>query len=159
MGQLFENVANSLTRLSVIICTDCNFDFEHGIDGRKRTGTVFNNQPTFGDNPTARNRGQPSKHQGDWWIGGYENRSSKAAEAGAIQGDAPKGKLTSPSFRIIGRNLSFLIGGGCNMADVRAELLVNNKVISESVVSSLSQRCIKLEDRLYGSLMSVMVTK
>ena len=110
---------------------------------------MFNNQPTFGDNPTARNRGQPSKHQGDWWIGGYENRSSKAAKAGAIQGDTPKGNLTSPRFRIIGRNLSFLIGGGCNMTEVRAELLVNNKVISELIVSSLYQRCIKLEDRLW----------
>ena len=42
------------------------------------------------------------------------------------------------------------------MTDVRAELLVNNKVISESVVPSLSQRCIKLEHRLYESLMSVI---
>ena len=136
---------NNLTRLSVVICTDCKFDFEHGINGWKRTGTVFNNQPTFDDNPTARNRGQPSNHQGDWWIGGYENRPSKEAEAGAIQGDIPKGTLTSPRFRIIGRNVSFLIGGGCDMTVVRAELLVNNKVISESIVSSLSQRSIRLE--------------
>jgi len=64
----------------MIVCTDCNFDFEHGIAGWERTGTVFNNQPTFGDNPTARNRGEPSKHQGSWWIGGAENRPSKAVE-------------------------------------------------------------------------------
>ena len=70
----------NLSFSSFCICTACNLDFEHGIDGWKRTGTVFNNQPTFGDNPTARNRGQPSKHQGDWWIGGYENRSSNAKQ-------------------------------------------------------------------------------
>ena len=108
----------------------CSFDLEHGIDAWKRTGTVFNNQPTFGDNPTARKRGQPSNHQGDWWIGGYENRSSKAAEAGAFQGDTPKGTLTSPRFRIIGKKVSFLIGGGCRMNVIRAELLVKNGVRS-----------------------------
>ena len=99
---------------------------------------MFNNQPTFGDNPTARDRGQPSNHQGDWWIGGYENRSSKEAEAGAIQGDGPRGTLTSPGFRIIDRKISFLIGGGCNMTVVRAELQVDNGVrsLSHWIVSS-----------------------
>jgi len=106
----------------------CNFDFEHGIGGWERTGSVFDNQPTLGDNPTARNR-EPSKHQGDWWIGGYENRPSKAAKAGAIQGDGPIGTLTSPRFRIIGKKISFLIGGGCNMTVVRAELVVDNMVV------------------------------
>ena len=79
--------------------------------------------------------GNPSNHQGDWWIGGYENRSSKAAEAGAIQGDSPKGTLTSPPFRIIGRKISFLIGGGCDMTVVHAELLVDNEVRGYSTVS------------------------
>ena len=108
----------------------CNFDFEDGIDGWERTDTVFNNQPTFGDNPTARNKGQPSNHQGDWWIGGYENRPYKEERAGAIQGDRPKGTLTSPRFRIIGRKISFLIGGGCDVDFIRAELLVDNEVRS-----------------------------
>ena len=100
---------------------------------------MFNNQPTFGDNPTARNRGQPSNHQGDWWIGGYENRPSKEVEAGGIQGDSTKGTLTSPRFRIIGKNISFLIGGGCDMIVVRAELLVNNEGRSESTVGYLER--------------------
>ena len=118
----------------------CNFDFEDGIDGWERKGTVFNNQPTFGDNPTARNRGQPSKHQGDWWIGGYENRSSEKAEAGVGQGDGPRGALTSQRFLITGRNISFLIGGGCDMTVIRAELLVDNEVKSDYIVSRLSRR-------------------
>jgi len=98
---------------------------------------VFDNQPTFGDNPKARSRGQPSKHQGDWWIGGYENRPSEEAQAGATQGDGPTGILTSPGFRIIGRKISFLIGGGCDVDLIRAELLVNVEVRSELIVSSL----------------------
>ena len=134
--------------ISFYLCTACNFDFEHGIDGWERTGTVFNNQPTFDDNPTARNRGQPSKHQGDWWIGGYENRPSKEAQAGDIQGDTLTGTLTSSPFRIIGRSISFLIGGGCDMTVIRAELLIDNEVRSDSTVSRLSQRSLKLQERL-----------
>ena len=116
--------------------TACSFDFENGIDGWEKTGTAFNNQPTFGDNPTARIKGQPANQQGDWWIGGYEDRPSEAADAGKVQGDGPKGTLTSPRFRIVGQNISFLIGGGCDMTSVRAELIVDNKVtvISESIV-------------------------
>lgn len=95
----------------------------------KKTGSAFNNQPTYGDNPTARKRGQPANQRGDWWIGGAEDRPSKSAKAGQIQGDAPKGTLTSPYFRIIGGHISFLIGGGCDIKTVRAELIVDNKVV------------------------------
>ena len=106
----------------------CEFDFEHGIDDWKKTGTVFNNQPTYGDNPTARNRGQPANQQGNWWIGGAENRSSKSSPAGNTQGDGPQGTLTSPFFTITGKNISFLIGEGCDIKLVRAELVVGSKV-------------------------------
>jgi len=47
----------------------------------KKTGTAFDNQPNFGDNPTARGKG-PAKQQGDWWIGGAEIRSSPHDPAG-----------------------------------------------------------------------------
>ena len=106
----------------------CKFDFEAGTHGWKRTGTAFNNQPTYGDNPTARNRGQPANQQGDWWIGGYENRPSKAATPGAVQGDGPQGTLASPFFKIVGKRISFLIGGGCDIKKVRAELIVDHQV-------------------------------
>ena len=86
------------------------FDFEHGISDWTKTGTAFENQPTYGDNPTARGRGQPANLKGDWWIGGYENRQSPSSPAGEIQGDGPQGTLTSPTFRIMGGKLSFLIG-------------------------------------------------
>lgn len=106
----------------------CVFDFEEGIDGWHRTGSVFDNQPTYGDNPTARRRGQPANQQGDWWIGGYEGRPSKWAPAGYIQGDEPQGTLTTPSFIIVGKYVSFLIGGGCDINSVRAELIIDHKV-------------------------------
>ena len=89
---------------------------------------MFDNQPTFGDNPTARNRRQPSNHPGDWWIGGAEDRPCKHMKAGKTQGDDPQGTLTSASFLINGPNISFLIGGGCNATVVRAELIVDNQV-------------------------------
>jgi len=104
------------------------FDFEDGILDWDKTGTAFNNQPTFGDNPTARNRGQPANQQGDWWIGGFEKRPSKETPAGEIQGDGPQGTLTSPFFHITGEEVSFLIGGGCDIHTVRAELVINNQV-------------------------------
>ena len=106
----------------------CRLDFEAGIHGWVKTGTAFNNQPTYGDNPTARKKGQSANQQGDWWIGGYENRSHKAVPGGLVQGDGPQGTLTSPYFKITGGQISFMIGGGCVMRTVRAELLVGHKV-------------------------------
>ena len=105
------------------------FDFEHGLSGWALTGTAFNNQPTYGDNPTARNRPQPSRHEGDWWIGGAENRPSPSHPAGGVQGDLPQGTLTSPSFVITGHAFKFLIGGGCDITKIRAELLVEGNVV------------------------------
>ena len=94
------------------------------------TGTAFIYQPTFGDNPTARYR-ESAQQQGDWWIGGAEKRPSENDPAGwqySNDSDAPLGTLTSPCFRIVGRNISFLIGGGCTISDIRAELIVDNQV-------------------------------
>ena len=94
------------------------------------TGTAFIYQPTFGDNPTARKR-ESAQQQGDWWIGGSENRPSENDTAGKMHPngpDPPQGTLMSPCFRIVGRNISFLIGGGCTISDIRAELIVDNQV-------------------------------
>ncbi|PFX11904.1 Pikachurin [Stylophora pistillata] len=109
----------------------CSFDFEDGIGAWEMTGRAFIYQPTFGDNPKARKR-ETAKQQGDWWIGGSERRPTKSDPAGNLNpdgADKPNGTLTSPCFRIVGKSISFLIGGGCTMAEVRAELIVNNKVV------------------------------
>ena len=89
---------------------------------------MFDNQPTYGDNPTARNRGQPARQQGDYWIGGAEDRHTPDDNPGGLQGDGPIGNLTSPCFRITGRYITFLIGGGCDEKLVRAELIIGSEV-------------------------------
>ena len=108
------------------------FDFENGLSGWTFTGTAFNNQPTYGDNPKKRVR-EPSNHTGDWWIGGYENRHSPSQPAGGVQGDVPQGSMTSPCFAIAGNLLKFLIGGGCDERVIRAELIIEeNAVLQET---------------------------
>ena len=93
---------------------DFTTDFEAGyLRGWTKTGTAFDSQPTLGDNPTARGRGQPSNHQGNWWIGTYENYQGRSGQtAGDIQDDPPTGTLTSPEFTITGDLFTFLVGGG-----------------------------------------------
>ena len=99
-------------------------DFELGnTNGWTKTGTAFNHQPTYGDN-TGKRRGQPSKHIGNYWIGTYEKYQGQTSETpGSIQGDGPKGTLTSNAFTIPSGSLSFLIGGGSG-SQTRVELLV-----------------------------------
>lgn len=95
-----------------------NFDFEKGtLEGWTAQGSAFRYQPTLGDNILARTSGSSkttSGHQGNWWIGTYENRSSADIPAGNIQGDAPKGAIMSSLIRITGPSANFLIGGSCN---------------------------------------------
>jgi ankyrin repeat protein len=109
------------------------WDFETGdLMGWETTGEAFTHQPTYGDNPRARGRGQPSKHQGDFWIGGYEKRPRPSDPAGKTQGDGPRGTLISQTFEITQPIMSFLIGGGCDINSVRAELLVDGKVVRKT---------------------------
>jgi hypothetical protein len=106
------------------------WDFESGdLRGWHATGTAFSTQPTYGDNPTARHRGQPSQHQGNYWVGGYENRHTPSEPAGRIQGDGPQGTLTSDPFTINFGAINFLIGGGCDINTERVELLVDGQVV------------------------------
>ena len=122
------------------------FDFEdHDLSNWTLSGTAFNNQPTYGDNPSKRlDRTEPSKHEGDWWIGTFENRPSSSHPAGEIQGDQPQGNMTSPSFLIDTNFLRFLIGAGCkDVGKVRAELIVNGDVIFETRAEEVSTNCIE----------------
>jgi beta-lactam-binding protein with PASTA domain len=89
-------------------------DFEQGtLYGWTTTGNAFAFQPTRGDNPTARERGQPSNHQGNYWVGTYEKyQGGRGQNPGDIQGDDPRGSLTSAPFFIPRGRLTFLVGGG-----------------------------------------------
>ena len=82
---------------------------------------AFNNQPTLGDNILARTSGSSkntSGHQGNWWVGTYENRSSPEIPAGNVQGDVPIGYLMSSLILITGPNANFLIGGSCSSTTI-----------------------------------------
>ena len=118
------------------------------------TGRAFINQPTFGDNPAARNR-ESAQQQGDWWIGGAENRPSENDPAGrqySNNPDAPLGTLISPCFRIVGRDISFLIGGGCTISDIRAELIVNNQVRLFTLTIMFHLITLKQPELIYQSI-------
>ena len=122
------------------------FDFEdHDLSNWTLSGTAFNNQPTYRDNPSKRlDRTEPSKHEGDWWIGTYEHRPSSSDPAGKKQGDQPQGNMTSPSFLIDTNFLRFLIGAGCkDVRKVRAELIVNGDVIFKTTAEEVSANCIE----------------
>ncbi|XP_020911456.1 uncharacterized protein LOC110249210 [Exaiptasia diaphana] len=107
-------------------CT--NFDFEKGnLYGWTPSGDAFKFQPTLGDNPTARRRGQPAKMQGRYWIGTFEKRPNTRYKAGTVQGDRPRGTLMSRSFRITGNHIDFLVGGGSNVGYVRVELVIHGR--------------------------------
>ena len=122
-----------------------NNDFETGdLTDWEKAGTAFDFQPTYGDNPTARNRGQPSQHQGDWWLGLAEKYQGpdKGAALGQSPGDlnreeggpdTPQGTLTSIEFTIIGNSINFLIGGGNRPWGENPEPCCVNLVIDEEV--------------------------
>lgn len=118
-----------------------NNDFETGdlTDWEIIEGEAFDFQPTWGDNPTARNRGQPSNHQGDWWLGLFEKYQGpdigkKLGQVpGGTQGDGPTGILASIEFTIIGEKMNFLIAGGTHPWEDAAPTCVN-LVINDEVV-------------------------
>jgi hypothetical protein len=94
-----------------------DWGFEDGnLDAwEKDGGNAFDYQPILGDNPTARNRGQPSNHQGNYWIGTWENyQGLDGRTPGSGQGDGPQGIITSPPFVISTNKVSFLVGGGAH---------------------------------------------
>jgi hypothetical protein len=119
---------------AVVGNVDITWDFETGdLRGWTQTGTSFQNQPTYGDNPTARNRGEPSNHQGNYWIGTFENRHTPSDPAGQVQGDDPEGTLTSAPFVINTPSISFLLGGGNDLDYVSVELLIDGQAARVSV--------------------------
>ncbi len=134
--------------VNLVFARAFNNDFETGdLTDWEKEGVAFDFQPTWGDNPTARNRGQPSNHQGDWWLGLFEkyqgpDTGKKLGQAaGQTQGDGPQGTLTSIEFKIIGDTMNFLIGGGNHAwgtpTPCCVNLVINDKVNTHQLVMPL----------------------
>jgi hypothetical protein len=124
---------------------EITWNFETGdLRGWTATGDAFSTQPTYGDNPTARHRGQPPGYEGEYRIGGYENRPKLGNPPGRICGDGPQGTLTSGEFIITVPVISFLVGGGCDVAKERVELLVDGNVHYKTTgrcTETMERRC------------------
>jgi putative membrane-bound dehydrogenase-like protein len=79
-----------------------NLDFETGtLKDWTAEGDAFKGQPIKGDTVAKRRGDMKSRHQGNYWIGGYE-----------LHGDKPQGTLTSVAFKVTHPWASFLVGGG-----------------------------------------------
>lgn len=93
-----------------------NLDFETGtLKDWTATGEAFKDQPIKGDTVHPRRADSYSRHQGQYWIGGFEKF-----------GDKPTGTLTSVPFKVTHRWASFLVGGG-PWKETRVELLSEGK--------------------------------
>jgi putative membrane-bound dehydrogenase-like protein len=91
-----------------------NLDFETGtLKDWTAEGEAFQGQPVKGDTVHPRRNDMHSRHQGEYWIGGYEKLQDK-----------PQGTLTSVPFKVTHPWASFLVGGGPH--DVTCVELVKN---------------------------------
>lgn len=80
-----------------------NLGFEKGnFQGWTVTGNVWGEVPIEGDTVTPRRPGQASRHDGTFWVGGYERTHT----------DAGQGVLQSDPFAVTHPWASFLVGGG-----------------------------------------------
>ena len=77
-----------------------------------------------GDNPTARNRGQPSKHQGNWWIEDTRTNLPKRQNQGPFKETDPEELLlTSPRCRRGRGGGSGSEGGYINFDDLKGHTI------------------------------------
>jgi putative membrane-bound dehydrogenase-like protein len=119
-----------------------NLSFETGdLSGWTASGEAFTQQPIEGDTVRPRRSTDSSRHQGKYWIGGYENL-----------GDGPTGSLLSDPFKVTHPYASFLVGGGGH-ENTCVELIdaKTNEVIyraSGRNVENMRPRFVDLSNRL-----------
>lgn len=147
--------------------TTTSWDFELGsLQGWVLTGTAFDFQPTYGDNCYLRQatyrsaNGERHKElaasgahcnpRGRYFVGTHDKRPGNGVDyknpdpsypQGTVQGDEPTGTMTSQPFFILGDEISFLVGGGCDEYVEYVELLVDGLAVARA-----TGRC---EERMY----------
>ena len=90
-----------------------NLDFETGtLKDWTAEGDAFKDQPIKGDTVSRRRGDNKSRHQGQFWIGGFEKH-----------GDKPMGTLTSVPFKVTHPWASFLVGGGPHPKETCVEVV------------------------------------
>ena len=96
-----------------------NLDFETGdLKDWTLDGEAFKGQPIKGDTVHPRRADGYSRHQGQYWIGGYEKLQDK-----------PVGTLTSVPFKVTHPWASFLVGGGPHATETCVEIVSGKDVI------------------------------
>src|ERR1043165_4159279 len=96
-----------------------NLDFETGdLKDWTAEGEAFKGQPIKGDTVKPRRGDMQSRHQGQFWIGGFEK-----------YGDKPTGTLTSVPFKVTHPWASFLVGGGPHTLETCVEVVQGKEVI------------------------------
>ena len=117
-----------------------NWDFEYGLSQWTASGDAFTNQPAFGDCiPTASVAGAggvlggdywnvpfPVGHHGSSWICTGINHMDDSPTPARLDAslDALIGSLTSREFRLSANFISFLIGGGRDIINLRVEFQI-----------------------------------
>ncbi len=96
-----------------------NLDFETGdLKDWTLEGEAFKGQPIKGDTVNPRRGDSHSRHQGQYWIGGFEKLQDK-----------PVGTLTSVPFKVTHPWASFLVGGGPHATETCVEIVSGKDVI------------------------------
>jgi hypothetical protein len=138
--------------------TETTWDFERGsLVGWKVYGDAFSFQPTYGENCYSRkstysdttgginmiipNAGSRCGPVGRYFVGTFDKRPGNkkdflvpdlAYPQGGVQGDGPTGTMTSQPFMILGDQMNFLLGGGCNIDEEYVELLVDGLPVARA---------------------------